>query len=95
MKTCDNDMLKREVEHTYIPQDMQSAIDTISSYAYTLNLENQVLRRRLEEARRLLDDREIEKEIAATHMNTEASESARIRKIVNETPYEVKKGGER
>ena len=80
-----NDVLKREISHAYIPQDVQVAIDTILSYAYTINLENQVLRRRLEDAKRLLDDREIDKEIVATHMNTEASESIRIRKIANET----------
>lgn len=80
-----NDILKREINHAYIPQDVQAAIDTILSYAYTITLENQVLRRRLEDARRLLDDREIDEEIVATHMNTEASESTRLRKIVNET----------
>ena len=88
-----NDVIKREINHTYIPQDVQVAIDTILSYAYTTTLENQVLRRRLEDARRLLDDREIDEEIVATHMNTEASESTRLRKIVNETPTATEKEG--
>lgn len=90
-----NDVLKREINHSYIPQDVQVAIDTILSYAYTINLENQVLRRRLEDAKRLLDDREIDKEVVATHTNTVASESTRIRKIVNETPYAAQGGGEK
>ena len=81
-----NDVLKREINHAYIAQDVRAAIDTILSYAYALNLENQVLRRRLDETRRFLDDREICKEIVATHANTEASASTRIRKIVNEMP---------
>ena len=85
-----NDILKREINHAYIPQDVQVAIDTILSYAYTITLENQVLRRRLEDAKRLLDDREIDKEIVATHMNTEASASTRICKIANETPPAMK-----
>lgn len=88
-----NDVLKREINHAYIPQDVQVAIDTILSYAYTVNLENQVLRRRLEDAKRLLDDSEIDKEIVATHMNTEASESTRLRKIVNETPPATEQKG--
>lgn len=88
-----NDIIKREINHAYIPQDVQAAIDTILSYAYTITLENQVLRRRLEDAKRLLDDREIDKEIVATHMNTDASESSRIRDIVNEmTPATEQKG---
>lgn len=87
-----NDVLKREINHSYIPQDVQAAIDTILSYAYTINLENQVLRRRLEDAHRILDDREIDNEIVATHKNTEALESTRIRKIVNETPYAAEEG---
>ena len=89
-----NDILKREINHAYLPQDVQVAIDTILSYAYTINLENQVLRRRLEDAKRLLDDREIDEEIVATHMNTEASESTRICKIANETPPATKQDGE-
>lgn len=89
-----NDVLKREINHAYIPQGVQVAIDTILSYAYNLTLENQVLRRRLDDAHRILDDREIDNEIAATHRNTEASESTRIRKIVNETPYKAKEEGE-
>ena len=84
-----NDVIKREINRAYIPQDVQAAIDTILSYAYTLKLENQVLRRRLDETRRFLDDREIDKEIVATHKNTEASESTRICKIVNETTCEA------
>ncbi len=88
-----NDVIMREIKHTYVPQDVQVAIETILSYAYTLNLENQVLRRRLDEAHRFLDDSEIDKEIVATHKNTEASESARILKIINETPYEAQEGG--
>lgn len=36
-----NDILKREINHAYIPQDVQAAIDTILSYAYTITLENQ------------------------------------------------------
>lgn len=87
-----NDVLKREINHAYIPQDVQAAIDIILSYAYNLTLENQVLRRRMEYVKLLLDDREIDKEIDATHMNTEASESARILKIINETPYEAGEG---
>ena len=90
-----NDVLKREINHAYIPQDVQSAIDTILSYAYTLNLENQVLRRRLEDAKQLLDDREIDREIVATNKNTEASESIRISKIANETlPATEQEGGD-
>ena len=88
-----NDVLKREINHSYIAQDVQVAIDTILAYAYTLTLENQVLRRRLEDAKRLLDDREIDREIVATHLNTEASASTRIRKIVNETPPATEKEG--
>lgn len=80
-----NDVLKREINHAHIPQDVQAAIDTILSYAYAITLENQVLRRRLEYVKVLINEREIDKEIAATHRDTEASESTRIRKIVNET----------
>lgn len=80
-----NDVIKREINHAYIPQKVQAAIDTILSYSYTITLENQVLRRRLEYVKRLIDEREIDKEVVATHRNTEASESTRIRKIVNET----------
>ena len=89
-----NDVIKREINHAYIPQDVQVAIDTILSYAYTITLENQVLRRRLEDAKRLLDDREIDKEIVETHMNTEASESMRISKIASETPPATEQKGE-
>ena len=87
-----NDVLMREIKQSYIPQDVQVAIDTILSYAYTINLENQVLRRRLEDAHRILDDREIDEEIVATHKDIEASESTRIRKIVNETTYAAQEG---
>ena len=87
-----NDVIEREINHAHIPQDVQAAIDTILSYTYNLTLENNVLRRRLEDARRLLNDREIDKEIVATHKNTEASESTRIRKIANETPYAAQEG---
>ena len=80
-----NDILKREINHAYIPQDVQVAIDTILSYAYEITLENQVLRRRLEYVKVFINEREIDKEIAATHRDTETSESTRIRKIVNET----------
>ena len=82
-----NDVLKREINHSYIPQDVQVAIDTILSYAYSLTLENQVLRRRIEDTKRLLDDHEIDKEIVATHKNTIESEPIHISKIANETPY--------
>ena len=44
-----------------------------------------VLRRGLEYVKVFINEREIDKEIAATHRDTETSESTRIRKIVNET----------
>lgn len=89
-----NDVLKREINHAYIPQDVQAAIDTILSYAYTITLENQVLRRRLEYVKVFINEREIDKEIAATHRDTERSESTRIREIINETPPSTEQKGE-
>jgi len=78
-----NDVLMREIKQSHIPQDVQVAIDTLLSWGYTVNLENQILRERLDEVRRLLNDREIEEAIVATHKGTVSSESARIRELVN------------
>lgn len=76
------EIIDREVFISYIPQDVQSAIDTILSWGYAINLENQILRQRLQEVQSFISDSEIDKAVEATHKNTEAATAERVRVMI-------------
>ena len=76
------EIMEREVSYSYIPSDVQIAIDTILSYCYHVNLEKQILSRRMGAIEKLARDSEIDADEKATHENTFRNESARLRQIV-------------
>lgn len=76
------EIMQREVACSYIPQDVQAAIDTILSYCYRINLENQVITKRLGEINKYAAPDGVEEEIARTHKNTYMTESKRLEEII-------------
>ena len=82
------EIIEREAFHSYIPQDVQNAIDTILSFCYTVNLENKVLNRRIAEILRLVGANEINAEIKSTHCGTVKQESSRLTEIINHSTTE-------
>jgi hypothetical protein len=84
------EIIDREVCISYIPQDVQSAIDTILSWGYTVNLENQILRQRIKEIQTFISEIEIDKAVEATHKNATMATAERVRVIMAQS--KAKKG---
>jgi hypothetical protein len=79
------EIIDREVSISYVPQDVQSAFDTILSWGYAVQLENQILRQRLEEVQSFISESEIDKAVEATHKNTKAAIAERVRVMITKT----------
>ena len=76
------EIIQREVSLSHIPSRVGNAIDEIISCVYHLMLENQILRRRISEAEKLVCDNSIQGEMELTHDNTMKNESERMREIL-------------
>lgn len=76
------EIMQREVQRSYVPQDVQVALDTILSYCYHVNLENQILTKRLDDITKFASPEERENAIALAHKTTYDSESKRISAIL-------------
>ena len=76
------EIIDREVSISHVPQGVQSAIDTILSWGYTVQLENQILRQRIEEVRTFINEREIDEAMEATHKNTKAATAELVRVMI-------------
>jgi hypothetical protein len=79
------EIIDREVSISYVPQDVQSAFDTILSWGYAVQLENQIIRQRLEEVQSFISESEIDKAVEATHKNTKAAIAERVRVMITKT----------
>lgn len=82
------EIIDREVSISHVPQDVQSAIDTILSWGYAVQLENQILRHRLEEIRMSTSESEINEAIKTTHRNTKVATAERMRVMITRTEAE-------
>lgn len=79
------EIIDREVSISYVPQDVQSAVDTILTWGYSINLENQILRQRIKEIQAIIDESEIDKAVEATHKNTKAATAERVRVMITQS----------
>lgn len=84
------EIIDREISISHVPQDVQSAIDTILSWGYAVNLENQILRQRIKEIQKFISESEIDEAVEATHKNTKAATAERVRVMI--TRSKAKKG---
>jgi hypothetical protein len=81
-------IIDREVCISCIPQDVQSAIDTILSWGYAEHLENQILRQRLKEVQAFVSESEVDAAVEATHKNTKAATAERVRVMITRSGQE-------
>ena len=84
------EIIDREISISHVPQDVQSAIDVILSWGYSVHLENQILRQRIKEIQSFISESEIDKAVEATHKNTKAATAERVRVMI--TQSKAKKG---